>query len=120
MTLVLDKLLPGQRVGASAWFELAKSILTEAELESFPNEPTVFRAKLKGNASWLILHADDGLLASTAAERARIIGVFGGRVTVQVGTPMAYVGDSFESLKRRYVRLEEGVAVYANGSTSRP
>eukprot|EP00439_Symbiodinium_sp_Y106_P052255 s3995_g7.t1 len=42
-TLVLDRLLPGQRIGASAWYEKARGILLKAHLESFDKEPTLFR-----------------------------------------------------------------------------
>ena len=38
VTLVLDKLLPGQRIGASAWFNFAKGILQDAKLESYVKE----------------------------------------------------------------------------------
>ena len=62
----------------------------------------------------MVLHADDGLLASTASERDRIVKVFGSQVTVQVGDPMVGEGDSFEFLKRRYIRMKEGVAVFSN------
>eukprot|EP00439_Symbiodinium_sp_Y106_P070112 s2160_g12.t1 len=110
----LDKLLPGQRVGASAWFEMAKGILSEANLESYPKKPTVFKDTEKERKSAMILHADDGLLASTASERDRIVKVFGSQVTVQVGDPMVGEGDSFEFLKRRYIRMKEGIAVFSN------
>ncbi|CAE7451931.1 GIP, partial [Symbiodinium sp. CCMP2456] len=59
-TLVLDKLLPGQRVGASSWFEMAKGILQEAKMESYPKEPTVFKATDPDEKTAMILHADDG------------------------------------------------------------
>ena len=35
--LVLDRLLPGQRIGASAWFGFAKNLLTEAGMENYEN-----------------------------------------------------------------------------------
>ena len=38
--LVLDRLLPGQRIGASAWFGFAKNLLTEAGMENYEKEPT--------------------------------------------------------------------------------
>ena len=64
MTLVLDKLLPGQRIGASAWYDLASSVLAEANLTNFGKEPTLFRHNDPENRSTMILHADDGLLAA--------------------------------------------------------
>ncbi|CAE7944736.1 unnamed protein product, partial [Symbiodinium sp. KB8] len=114
VTLVLDRLLPGQRIGASAWYGYARDILHEAGLESFIKEPTLFRSKEKGNDTALILHADDGLLASTRAERAKFEATFGAKVTLQVDSPLAEVGDSISFLKRKYVKVPEGVAVYSN------
>ena len=58
---VLEKLLPGQRIGASAWYGFARSSLAEAGMESFPKEPTMFRRKAPDNRAGLVLHADDGL-----------------------------------------------------------
>ncbi|CAE7886457.1 unnamed protein product [Symbiodinium sp. KB8] len=112
-TLVLEKLLPGQRVGASSWYEMAKGILAEAGMESFAKEPTVFKATGREKSA-LILHADDGLLASSKGERERIIGVFAKKVKVQIGDPMVEEGDTLEFLKRKYVRVAAGVAVYSN------
>ncbi|CAE7781054.1 GIP [Symbiodinium sp. CCMP2592] len=113
-TLVLNKLLPGQLVGASAWFDCASSMLSEARLENFPKEPTVFKTTDKGGKSAIILHADDGLLASSASERERIVKVVSSKVVVQVGEPMIHKGDHFEFLKRRYVKTKDGVAVFSN------
>ena len=114
VTLVLDKLLPGQRIGASAWYGYARDILHEAGLESFVKEPTLFRSKEEGNDTALILHADDGLLASTRAERAKFEATFGAKVTLQVAEPLLEVGDVISFLKRKYVKVPEGVNVYAN------
>ena len=55
MTLVLDKLLPGQRIGASAWYDLASSVLGEADLTNFGKEPTLFRHNDPDNKSTMIL-----------------------------------------------------------------
>ena len=55
VTYVLEQLLPGQHVGASAWYNFAKEMLHESGMQNFPKEPTLFR---------MILHADHGLLAS--------------------------------------------------------
>ena len=46
-TLVLEKLLPGQRVGASSWYEMAKSILGEALRKNlrFSRPPEARRAR---------------------------------------------------------------------------
>eukprot|EP00439_Symbiodinium_sp_Y106_P075026 s2610_g14.t1 len=112
VTLVLDKLLPGQRIGASAWFNFAKGILQDAKLESYVKEPTLFRSTENGKDTGLILHADDGLLASTEEERKNFEEVFGGRVTLQVSPPLLDIGDSVDF---RYVKTPEGIAVYSNG-----
>ena len=44
VTYVLERLLPGQRVGASAWYNFAKQMLEESGMENFPKEPTLFRS----------------------------------------------------------------------------
>ncbi|CAE7268415.1 unnamed protein product, partial [Symbiodinium sp. CCMP2592] len=111
---VLEKLLPGQRIGASAWYDFAKSMLEECNMESFDKEPTLFRHINHDNRTGLILHADDGLLASTATERERILGKVGSQVTVQTSLPLKDPGSELEFLKRRYVMTEEGIVVYPN------
>ena len=115
MTLVLDKLLPGQRIGASAWYDLASSVLGEAKLTNFGKEPTLFRHTDHENRSAMILHADDGLLAANKKEREEILKVFAKKFTVQVGQPMTEEGDRFSFLKRMYVRIPEGIVMYSNG-----
>ncbi|CAE7289458.1 unnamed protein product [Symbiodinium sp. CCMP2592] len=109
---ILEKLLPGQRIGASAWYDFAKSMLEECNMESFDKEPTLFRHINHDNRTGLILHADDGLLASTATERERILGKVGSQVTVQTSLPLKDPGSELEFLKRRYVMTEEGIVVY--------
>ena len=113
--LVLDKLLPGQRIGASAWFGYAKGLLGEAGMENFAKEPTLFKHTDPGNQSALIMHADDGILASTPEERKRILKVLGAKVKVQVSSPLREPGSEVEFLKRRYVMTKDGVVVYSNG-----
>ncbi|OLP86509.1 Copia protein [Symbiodinium microadriaticum] len=115
MTLVLDKLLPGQHIGASAWYDLASSVLAEANLTNFGKEPTLFRHNDPENRSTMILHADDGLLAANKKEREEILKVFGKKFTVQVGDPMGAEGDKFSFLKRLYLRVPEGIVMYSNG-----
>ena len=115
MDLVLEKLLPGQRIGASAWFGYAKGLLGEAGMENFAKEPTLFKHTDPGNQSALIMHADDGILASTPEERKRILKVLGAKVKVQVSSPLREPGSEVEFLKRRYVVTEDGVVVYSNG-----
>ena len=87
----------------------------QANLESYTKEPTLFKSTEKGKDTGRILHADDGLLASTASERAKFEETFGSHVMLQVSLPLVNVGDSIEFLKRRYVKTLEGVVVYSNG-----
>ena len=112
ITLVLDRLLPGQRIGASAWYERARTILTTAHPESFSKEPTLFRHSDPGNLSAMILHEKE--------EREKIIKTLGLEVTVQVGEPMKAVGDEFKFLKRKYMLVEEGWPSTPTPGTSRP
>ena len=64
VTYVLEQLLPGQHVGASAWYNFAKEMLHESGMQNFPKEPTLFRNSSGREKSGMILHADHGLLAS--------------------------------------------------------
>ena len=57
----------------------------------------------------MILHADDGLLASTREARERLLQTMGTRVEVKVSEPLLAVGDEVEFPKRRYILTEEGV-----------
>ncbi|CAE7388143.1 AGD9 [Symbiodinium sp. CCMP2592] len=94
--------------------------LEEAKLKSYIKESTLFKSTEKGKKTGLILHADDGLLASTEAERQEFERVFGGKVTLQVSPPLVNVGDSIDFLKRRYVKTLDGVvAIYSNGKRRR-
>ncbi|OLQ07454.1 Retrovirus-related Pol polyprotein from transposon TNT 1-94 [Symbiodinium microadriaticum] len=114
VTYVLERLLPGQRIGASSWYNFARDLLTEAGMENYVKEPTLFRGSNAKELSGMILHADDGLLASSAKERERILGVLRSRVVLQVTNPLRVPGDEIEFLKRRYVYSEEGIVVFPN------
>ncbi|CAE7403195.1 unnamed protein product, partial [Symbiodinium microadriaticum] len=111
---VLERLLPGQRVAAGEWFGFITGILKEAGLESFPKEPTLFRGAKEGDMTNLVLHADDGLLASTPEARAHLKAKLEEKVVVQFSKPAIQVGDEFEFLKRRYILEQDGVVMFSN------
>ncbi|CAE7252941.1 unnamed protein product, partial [Symbiodinium necroappetens] len=111
---VLERLLPGQRVAAGEWFGFITGILKEAGLESFPKEPTLFRGAKEGDMTSLVLHADDGLLASTPEARAHLKAKLEEKVVVQFSKPALQIGDEFEFLKRRYVLEQDGVVMFSN------
>ena len=107
-TLVLEKLLPGQRVEEpAAGTRWPRAFSARLGWKASAKEPTVFKST-GGEKSAMILHADDGLLASSKGERERIIGVFAKKVKVQTGNPMVEEGDTLEFLKRKYVRVCRG------------
>ena len=112
--LVLDRLLPGQRIGASAWYNFAKDLLEQGSMHNYVKEPTLFRHTDPENDTGLILHADDGMIASIAAEREKLVSTLGSKVKLQVSEPLRHIGDEIEFLKRRYVMVEGGVAVFSN------
>ncbi|OLP76333.1 Copia protein [Symbiodinium microadriaticum] len=112
VTYVLERLLPGQRVGASSWYNYAKEMLEVAGMENFVKEPTLFRSQRGKERAGLILHADDGLLASSPKERERLLRSIGAKVSIQMSSPLLRVGDEIEFLKRRYVLTEEGLVVF--------
>ena len=114
VTYVLERLLPGQRVGASAWYGFAKQILNDNGLVNFAKEPTVFRHEDPQNPTALLLHADDGLLAATKKGREKLVGEMRKVVNVQVSEPMREIGDELEFLKRKYVRVPEGIIMYSS------
>ncbi|CAE7327609.1 unnamed protein product [Symbiodinium sp. CCMP2592] len=114
--LVLEKLLPGQRAGASGWYNFAKTILPEeANFDYFIKEPTLFKTRDPKEKTGLLLHADDGLLAATKEQKEKFEKQVGSKVTLQMSSPLAEIGDEIEFLKRRYVRTSEGVVVFSNG-----
>ena len=110
VTYVLERLLPGQRVGAR--YNYAKEMLEVAGVENFVKEPTLFRSQRGKDRAGLILHADDGLLASSPKERERLLRSIGAKVSIQMSSPLLRVGDEIEFLKRRYVLTEEGLVVF--------
>ena len=112
VTYVLERLLPGQRVGASSWYNYAKEMLEVAGMENFVKEPTLFRSQRGKERAGLILHADEGLLASSPKERERLLRSIGAKVSIQMSSPLLRVGDEIEFLKRRYVLTEEGLVVF--------
>ena len=114
-TMVLDRLLPGQRIGASAWYLFAKDLLGKACFVNFEKEPTLFRCEVPGSRAGVILHADDGLLASTEEERTKLKSILREKVTVEFSEPLLCTGDELEFLKRKYVLLENGIGMYSNG-----
>ena len=69
-----------QRIAAAEWFECFKGMLVEGDLENFCKEPSLFRAKGPDGDTAMILHADDGLLASTKAAREKLIGALSTKV----------------------------------------
>ena len=74
---------------------------------------TLFRDERPGCDTGLVLHADDGLLASTPAARQALEKVLAKKVKVQISSPLKEVGDELEFPKRRYVKLEDGIAMYS-------
>ena len=96
LELVLDKLLPGQCIGASAWFDYAKALLQEGGMTNFVKEPTLFKHTDADHQTGLIMHADDGMLASTPKEREKLVGVLISKVKLQVSAPLRSVGDEVE------------------------
>ncbi|CAE7593484.1 unnamed protein product [Symbiodinium sp. CCMP2456] len=111
---ILERLLPGQRVAAGEWFGFITDILKDGSLESFPKEPTLFRRAGPGDLMGLVLHADDGLSASTREAREELKAKLEEKVVVQFSEPLVNVGDELEFLKRRYVLEEEGVIMYCS------
>ena len=120
VTLVLDKLLPGQRIGASAWYNFAKELLEKGNYENFQKEPTLFKNTVKGSQAGLILHADDGLLASTAAEREALQKLLGEKVKVEFSSPMVAAGDELQFLKRKYIMHDEASRCFRTAGTWKP
>ena len=91
-----------------------KDILVEAGLQGFQKEPTLFRSETKDDDDRnLVLRADDGLVASSAAAREQLVSQLNKHVKVQVSEPMKDVGDELEFLKRRYVKVEDGIVMYS-------
>eukprot|EP00439_Symbiodinium_sp_Y106_P015244 s7793_g2.t1 len=110
---ILERLLPGQRVAAGEWFGFITEILKDSGLEGFAKEPTLFRSVKPDDQTGLVLHADDGLLASTRSAREELEAKLGQKVVVQFSKPMKQIGDELEFLKRRYVLDENGIVMYA-------
>ena len=107
---ILERLLPGQRVAAAEWFQYVKEMLLEADLENFEKEPTLFRGTGLDDDTNLILHADDGILASTQKAREKVLGVLKRKVEVKVSDPFG-PGCELEFLKRRYLWCSEGATM---------
>ena len=114
VAFVLERMLPGQRAAAGEWFLFMKELLGEAKMEGFIKEPTLFVQAVPDSRAKLILHADDGLLASTKAEREKLIEKLGEHVEVKVSDVLTKDGGEVEFLKRRYVATDQGVYMFSN------
>ena len=104
---VLEFLLPGQRAAASEWFDSMVGLLGQAGLEGFAKEPTLFRAT-GGDKTQMVLHADDGVLASTKKAREDLVASLSEAVVVQVSEPLSF-DQGIEFLKRHYTLDEQGI-----------
>ena len=109
-----ERLLPGQRVAASEWFNFMKEILNSSGLHGFVKEPTLFRHSDANNNTSLVVHADDGLVMSTPEERKVLVAALTKRVKVQIRDPLKLPGDELEFLKRKYVKTDEGIIVFSS------
>ena len=114
VAFVLERMLPGQRAAAGEWFLFMKELLSGARMEGFVKEPTLFVNKDPENKTKLILHADDGLLGATKAEREKLIEKLSEHVEVKVSDVLTKHGGEVEFLKRRYVGTEAGVYMFSN------
>ncbi|CAE7337252.1 unnamed protein product [Symbiodinium sp. CCMP2592] len=111
---ILEYLLPGQRAAASEWFQYFTGLLGQAGMESFGKEPTLFRNKeAQAPLSGLVLHADDGLLASKKEFREKLVGELSQHVTVQVSEPLKSIGSELSFLKRSYSMHEDGIHMHS-------
>ena len=90
----------------------AKGVLSDSGMENYDKEPTLFRHKEGHNSTGLILHADDGLLASSREEREQLLSKITPKLTVQTSAPLKEPGDEIEFLKRRYLMTEDGVIMF--------
>ena len=110
---ILERLLPGQRIAASEWFQYMKDLLSEAGMTGFTKEPTLFKDTANGTGSSMVLHADDGLLASTPEARVTLVKKLSEKVKIQVSEPLREPGDEIEFLKRKYVLSQGGIVMFS-------
>ena len=82
-------------------------------MQGFAKEPTLFHHSAPGNDTSLVLHADDGLLASTPEERDALMQTLRAKLKVQVSEPLKETGSELEFLKRKYIKVPEGVLMYS-------
>ncbi|OLP98231.1 hypothetical protein AK812_SmicGene19368 [Symbiodinium microadriaticum] len=85
-----------------------EELLQKRGYANYFKEPTLFIKDGAASKAGLILHADDGLLASTRSEREELQRLLGEKVKVEFSTPMVHAGDELHVLKRKYIKMEDG------------
>ena len=107
-TWKLGRVLPGQRRGAQEWYHQLAGDLTNANLESMPEVPTLYRASANGERYVAQVHVDDIMAIGDAEPHGRVEKDLTDRYTVKIAGPYQQPGDEFEFLKRRYQIQSDG------------
>ncbi|CAE7876657.1 RE1, partial [Symbiodinium necroappetens] len=107
-TWKLGRVLPGQRRGAQEWCHQLAGDLNNANLESMPEVPTLYRASGSGERYVAQVHVDDIMATGDAEPHGRVEKDLTNRYTVKIAGPYQQPGDEFEFLKRRYQIQSDG------------
>ena len=107
------RLIPGQRIAANKWFEYVDKLLCSAELESFPQVPTIYRGTVC-KTMCASLHVDDFVLSGPAQAANDVMEVIKKTVMLSIAGPFVKVGDRFEYLKKVFEFVPGGLVIRMN------
>ena len=107
------RMIPGQRIAAQKWYNHLDGLVKGAGMESFPEQPTLYRGGSHERLG-MGLHVDDFVLTGRDLEQKRVLSAVQKSVTLSVCGPFQHAGDTFEYLKRRFSFVEDGLIVRIN------
>ena len=103
----VERNLPGQRIGAKAWFSHLTSLLREKQFEFSKENPCL--GKRRGGV-YILIHVDDVMFCGVKDEVQKLVDELKAQFKVSVSTAQ-YDGDKFEFLKRTYELNNNGISI---------
>eukprot|EP00435_Cladocopium_sp_Y103_P065127 s2538_g27.t1 len=103
----VDRNLPGQRIGAKAWFDFLTEYLKTCDFEFSKENPCLGR---RDDGTYLLIHVDDIMFCGMTVGVKKLVEQLKKKFNVSVNVAQ-YEGDSFEFLKRTYKLTSDGVDI---------
>lgn len=104
------KNLPGQRLGAKAWYTYFTNFLVEKGFTFHADNPCLGKLCEVGGSVYVLIHVDDLMFYGDSSEVEKFIQVLKGKFEISI-SHMKDVGDEFQFLKRTYRLEEDGLSI---------